>query len=93
MKALDYDGVIEMVMPDIKCLANARKDTYYLETVKPDEEKFIELPEIRYMVGWVETYVHRGKAVGGGGDDHYYTDAEVHGGDEGLGVEHQEDRH
>ena len=66
MKALDYDGVIEMVMPDIKCLANARKDTYYLETVKPDEEKFIELSEIRYMVGWVETYIHRGKAVGGG---------------------------
>jgi hypothetical protein len=91
MKALDYDGVIEMVMADIKCLASARKDTYYLETVKPDEEKFIELSQIRYMVGWVETYIHRGKAVGGG-DDHYYADAEAHGGDEGVGVEYHEAR-
>ena len=89
--ALEYDGVIEMIMPDIECLANARNDPFYTEKVQPEEEKFIETSQIAYMVGWCETYIHNGRVVGGG-DDHYYSGTNTPRGDEGLGAENHEAR-
>lgn len=89
MKPLDYDGIVEMVMPDVQCLANARKDQLYQNTVRPSEEKFIEVSQTQYMVGWQETIVHKGRAVGDA-KSHYFDNAD-HGGDEGVGVEHARD--
>jgi len=89
MKPLDYDGIVEMVMPDVQCLANARKDQLYQNTVRPSEEKFIEVSQTQYMVGWQETIVHKGRAVGDA-KSHYFDNVD-HGGDEGVGVEHARD--
>lgn len=73
-------------MPDAQCLSNAQNDPFYRDTIRPSEEKFTEVSQTQYMVGWQETIIHKGRAVGNA-KSHYYDTAD-HGGDEGLGVEH-----
>ena len=88
LQPLSYDGTVELIVPDIECLAKAREDDFYKDVVRKDEEKFFE-PDVAWTVGWEEVYVRNGKLVdmpfsdterkkgGDAGDSHY---VEVGGG-------------
>lgn len=60
---LDYDGHVELLVPDVQCLKNALADPYYQNTVLGDESKFLDPPNCARTVGWEEVYVLDGKCV------------------------------
>lgn len=41
-----------------------RLDPYYEETVKPDEDKFLDLASSKVIFGWEETYIEQGEILG-----------------------------
>ncbi|KAM0723793.1 hypothetical protein Q7P37_000783 [Cladosporium fusiforme] len=56
-----YDGFVELVMRDEKCFEEARKDPYYDQHVKADEEAFIDVTKSQVVFGWEEVYIEEGK--------------------------------
>lgn len=60
---LDYDGIVELIVPSIKCLQNAFNDPYYISHVQPDEKCFIDSENSYGTFGWEETYISDGKYV------------------------------
>jgi EthD domain len=62
-KPLEFDGVAEFILPDIKCFESARDDPFYKEKVAPDEVQFFSWPDTRWMLGWEEVYIKDGVCV------------------------------
>lgn len=97
-KQLDYDGVAEFTLPDIKCFERAREDPFYQEKVAPDERNFFDWSDARWALGLEKVYIQDGVCVDMPGgdtkapkvdDDHHMHLA---GGDEGVGAEMHGDR-
>lgn len=59
----DYDGMVELLMPDLGCYERAMNDQYYKDVIAPDELEFADMKKSKVLVGWEETYVENGKAV------------------------------
>ncbi|KAI5357772.1 putative EthD domain-containing protein [Septoria linicola] len=55
--AVDYDGFVELRMPELSCFENAMNDPYYADVVSPDEQSFWEFATSKITVGWEETYI------------------------------------
>ena len=55
--------MVELVIPDIKCLEEALGDPFYEEKVKPDEEKFIDGGQSLRTYGWEENYIAENKPL------------------------------
>ena len=98
-KALQYDGIAEFIMPEVKCFERAREDPFYQEKVAPDEQQFFDWSDARWTLGWEEVYIKDGMIVDMSdgdtkapkvSDDHYMHHE---GGDEGVGAEMIGDRH
>jgi hypothetical protein len=62
-RTLDYDGIVELVVPSMKCLHDAFNDSYYFDVVKPDEEQFIDGGNSFATYGWEETYISEEKPI------------------------------
>lgn len=60
---MDYDGIVELIVPDIKCLQEAFSDAYYQEKVKPDEALFIDGENSHAMYGIEEMYISNGQPL------------------------------
>lgn len=60
---LDYDGVVELKVPSIKCLQDAFNDPYYFSHVQPDEQMFIDGDNSHAAFGWEETYISDAKCL------------------------------
>ena len=99
-EALEYDGIAEFVMPEIKCFEQARADPFYKEKVAPDEQRFFDWSDAKWTVGWEQVYIKNGAIVDmpegdtrvrGPSDDHHMHQGR--GGDEGVGAEMLGDRH
>ncbi|CAK4032117.1 Hypothetical predicted protein [Lecanosticta acicola] len=58
---VDYDGYVELRMPELDCYERARRDPYYAQVVKPDEEAFFDFERSRITVGWEEVYIEGGE--------------------------------
>ncbi|EME41100.1 hypothetical protein DOTSEDRAFT_27677 [Dothistroma septosporum NZE10] len=53
----DFDGYVELWMPDLRCYEEARKDPYYASVITPDEEEFFDFSRSKITVGWEEVYI------------------------------------
>ncbi|KAF2106979.1 EthD domain-containing protein [Lophiotrema nucula] len=60
---LDFDGQVELLVPNVECLQEALDDPYYKGHVQPDEEKFIDANKSYKTCGWEEKYIHDGCVV------------------------------
>ncbi|EXJ76368.1 uncharacterized protein A1O5_00876 [Cladophialophora psammophila CBS 110553] len=66
LKALDitpYDRVAEFIVKDIHRIKKSRDDPFFIEKVRPDEEKFSDVKGVAWAIGWEEVYVRCGKIV------------------------------
>ncbi|KAJ9499903.1 hypothetical protein H2202_004893 [Exophiala xenobiotica] len=59
----EWDGFVELLMPNMSCFDEAQKDPYYSEVVFPDELKFADPANSQIIIGWEEVYVQDGKIV------------------------------
>jgi len=59
-----FDGCVEVLVPNLECIAKAWKDPYYKEVVAPDEAKFIDMSRIVQTVGYEEVFIEDGKVKG-----------------------------
>ncbi|PPJ53236.1 hypothetical protein CBER1_11770 [Cercospora berteroae] len=60
--AVDYDGFVELRMPELSCFENAMNDPYYAEVVAPDEKSFWKFATSKITIGWEETYIDASKS-------------------------------
>lgn len=60
---LDFDGTVELIVPDVEALQKALDDPMYRETVQPDEEAFIDGEKSYRSVGYEQTYIVDGKVL------------------------------
>ncbi|OAP62041.1 hypothetical protein AYL99_04244 [Fonsecaea erecta] len=58
-----YDGVAEFIVKDIEGIKKSRDDPFFIEKVRPDEEKFFDVKGMAWTIGWEEVYVLDGKIV------------------------------
>ncbi|CAK1361064.1 hypothetical protein CB0940_03525 [Cercospora beticola] len=58
---VDYDGFVELRMPELSCFENAMNDPYYAEVVAPDEKSFWKFATSKITIGWEETYIDASK--------------------------------
>lgn len=63
MEMTPYDGVAEFTAESIDVIKRARDDPIFLEVIRPDEERFIQVQNVSWAVGWEEVYVQDGKIV------------------------------
>ena len=59
----DYDGFVELLMPDLSCYEKALSDQHYKDVIAPDDTYFADMERSKIMVGWEEVYVKDGKVV------------------------------
>lgn len=62
-KIAEYDGFVELLMPDLECYERARNDQYYKDVITPDELEFADMEKSKLLVGWEEVYIENGEAV------------------------------
>lgn len=62
-KIPDYDGFVEIFVPDLGCYEEAMADQYYKDVITPDEMEFADMARSKVIVGWEELYVDDGKVV------------------------------
>lgn len=60
---VDYDGFVELLMPDLSCYERALKDKYYADVIAPDEAYFADMQRTKVIVGWEEVYISEGQVV------------------------------
>ena len=60
---VDYDGFVELLMPDLSCYEKAIEDQYYKDVIVPDEMAFADWSSSKLTVGWEEVYIQDGKAL------------------------------
>ncbi|OAL38568.1 hypothetical protein AYO20_02218 [Fonsecaea nubica] len=67
LTALDvtpYDGVAEFLVRDnVEGIKRSRDDPFFVEKVRPDEEKFFDVKGMAWTIGWEEVYVLDGRIV------------------------------
>lgn len=67
----DYDGFVELLMPDLSCYEKMIQDPYYKDVMVPDEMEFADWSSSKITIGWEEVYVQDGKVVNlDGGEKH-----------------------
>lgn len=59
----DYDGHVELLMPNLDCYQRAIEDEYYKNVIAPDEQEFADWSSSKLTVGWEEVYIQNGKVV------------------------------
>lgn len=60
---LDFDGIVELVVPNVEALQNALADPVYRDKVQPDEEAFIDGAKSFRSVGYEQVYIADGKVL------------------------------
>ncbi|KAF4434830.1 conidial pigment polyketide synthase alb1 [Fusarium austroafricanum] len=53
---LDYDTIISMIAPDVRCIEMMREDPDFLGKFIPDHFKFADMSRSRCIVGWAQHY-------------------------------------
>lgn len=62
---LGYDGLADFYVRDVKDFENAFKDREYIETILPEEQKFIDPDSLNLTVGFDYVIVDAQKPVEG----------------------------
>ena len=60
---VDYDGFVELLMPELSCYERALEDQYYKDVIGPDDVYFADMERSKIVVGWEEVYIADGKVV------------------------------
>ncbi|KAK4494572.1 hypothetical protein PRZ48_013928 [Zasmidium cellare] len=60
---LQFDGHVELTVPNVECLKRALEDAYYQSDVLPDEGKFIDAANSFRTCGWEEVKIEVGNVL------------------------------
>jgi len=62
-KLYHFDGIVEVQVPTWETYTKALEDPYYVEVVRPDEQKFFDEKQLAFSLGFDYLGVEGGQAL------------------------------